>query len=243
MIRHAQASMFAANYDELSPAGREQAETLGVVLGQRLAAAERPGFDHVLSGPARRHLDTAQLVSAGLRAAERRCPEPWVMPGFDEHDGQTMVMSALAELGRREGGLAAHPKLAKLAAEAGDTSLDKRTRSRAWQLMFETIMAKWLDDALELDGVEPWPMFRARVLAAFAELRESARGEVALFTSVGPTAVLLAEVLQLPPLKAFEQAWRLYNASITRIMYSGARLTLDGFNEVAHLALDRWTHR
>ena len=104
-------------------------------------------------------------------------------------------------------------------------------------------MALWLDDALELEGVERWPTFRDRVVEAFAELRDTARGEVALFTSVGPTAVLLAEVLELPPLKAFEQAWRIYNASITRIVYSGSRMTLDGFNEVAHLPLDRWTHR
>ena len=41
----------------------------------------------------------------------------------------------------------------------------------------------------------------------------------------------------------FEQAWRLYNTSITRVIYSGDRMTLDGFNEVAHLSRGDWTHR
>ena len=98
-------------------------------------------------------------------------------------------------------------------------------------------MQRWLADELELEGIERWRDFHARVCSAFAELRERGRGEVLLFTSVGPTAVILSEVLGLPALRAFEQAW------ITRVVYSGARVTLDGFNEVAHLPLRSWTHR
>nr|WP_255216325.1 histidine phosphatase family protein [Pseudenhygromyxa sp. WMMC2535] len=104
-------------------------------------------------------------------------------------------------------------------------------------------MARWLRAEIAPEGVETWAAFRERVLAAFAELRSRARGEIALFTSVGPKAVLLHEVLGIPPQRAFEQAWRLYNTSITRVLYSGERLTLDGFNEVAHLPLGEWTHR
>ena len=244
VIRHAQASMFAANYDELSARGREQARTLGAVLGERFAAAERQGFDAVFCGPARRHLDTAALAGEGLSQAARRFPEPQVLEGFDEHDGQGMVLAALAS-----GSVAAaQPELTRLAEEAADASVDRRRRSKAWQLLFEAIMRRWLRGELELDPrsgheLEPWPEFRERVRAAFAELRERARGEVALFTSVGPTAVILAEILDLPPECAFEQAWRLYNTSITRVVYSGDRMTLDGFNEVAHLPLKQWTHR
>lgn len=104
-------------------------------------------------------------------------------------------------------------------------------------------MRRWLRDELELDEVETWAAFHQRVRDAFGEVRERARGEVAVFTSVGPTAVVLHEVLGLAPERAFEQAWRLYNTAITRVLYSGERLTLDGFNEVAHLPLTQWTHR
>ncbi|PRP91355.1 Histidine phosphatase superfamily [Enhygromyxa salina] len=234
MIRHAQASMFAANYDELSERGREQARTLGEALGRRLAEAGRPSFDAVFCGPARRHVDTAAL--AGF-------PDAVVIEGFDEHDGEAMVLASLAQLGEGEGGLSAHPKFAKLAREAADTSLDPRQRSRSWQLLYEAIMRRWLRAELELDGVETWAAFHHRVRAAFAEVRERARGEVAVFSSVGPTAVVLHEVLAVPPERAFEQAWRLYNTAITRVLYSGERLTLDGFNEVAHLPRTQWTHR
>ena len=245
VIRHAQASMFAANYDELSERGREQARILGEVLAGRFADAGRGGFDAVFTGPAQRHLDTAALARASFEGcpARPRFPDPAVLPGFDEHDGEGMVKAALAELSRSAGGLAAHPKIAALGAAALDPSLERRERSRAWQRLFESIMRRWLAGDLELDGVETWPAFASRVREAFAELRERGRGEVALFTSVGPTAVILAEVLALPPERAFAQAWRLYNTSITRVVYSGARMTLDGFNEVAHLPLASWTHR
>jgi broad specificity phosphatase PhoE len=244
VIRHAQASMFAANYDELSEPGREQARTLGAVMAERLAAGGRAGFDAVFAGPARRHLDTAALAGEAFAAHEGlRFPEPVVLAGFDEHDGEGMVVAAMKQLAEAPEDTPEAKQLGALAIEAADATLDPRSRSRAWQRLFEAIMRRWLRGELELEGVETWPSFHRRVREAFAELRGQARGEIALFTSVGPTAVLLHEVLGVPPLRAFEQAWRLYNTAITRVIYSGERMTLDGFNEVAHLPLSRWTHR
>lgn len=230
--------MFAADYDQLSTRGQAQARTLGVVLAQRFVVAERPGFDAVFSGPARRHEHTAALAGEGFASADLSFPTPVVLAGFDEHDGQAMVIAALGQLGDHM-----DPGFAKLAAEAMDTTLEPRQRAKSWQLLFEAIMRRWLRGELELDGIESWPSFHERVRDAFTQLRANANGDVALFTSVGPTAVVLHEVLGLPPERAFEQAWRLYNTSITRVVYSGARMTLDGFNEVAHLPLRQWTHR
>src|SRR5690606_10946657 len=162
--------------------------------------------------------------------------EPQVVPGFDEHDGQGLVLGVLGRAARGDAGvLGQQPELLELAAKAMDESLDRRERSRIWQPLYETNMRRWLAGELEVDGIETWPQCHARVREAFAEVRERARGEVVVFASVGPTAVVLLEVLGLPPLRAFEQAWRLYNTSITRVVHSGPRMTLDGYNEVAHL--------
>lgn len=230
--------MFAADYDQLSAHGREQARTLGVVLAGRLLEADRPGFDAVFSGPARRHRDTAALTSEGFASASLRFPDPIVLAGFDEHDGQALVAAALAQLTEQ-----AEPRVTALATAAMDTTLEPRQRSKSWQRLFEVIMRRWLRCELELEGVETWPAFHQRVRDAFTQLRAAAHGEIAVFTSVGPIAVVLHEVLGLPPERAFEQAWRVYNSSITRVVYSGDRMTLDGFNEVAHLPLGQWTHR
>ena len=244
VVRHAQASMFAANYDALSEHGREQARRLGQVWAERLLSAEQAGFDAVFSGPAQRHVDTTALVGERLLAAGRSFPEPQIVPGFDEHDGQAMVLAVLARIARGDTELLGQQaELLGFASKAMDPAVDRRERSRVWQLLYEAIMRRWLAEQLELDGIETWPQFHARVREAFAEVRERGRGEVLVFTSVGPTAVVLLEVLGLPPLRAFEQAWRLYNTAITRVLHSGPRMTLDGFNDASHLPLRDWTHR
>jgi broad specificity phosphatase PhoE len=241
VIRHAQASMFAADYDQLSERGREQARTLGRVMAAR--ARDGGSFDAVFCGPAKRHADTAELAREGFMELGLAWPTPVVLPGFDEHDGQKLVMTALASLARASEPSVEAKQLLALAAEAADASLDRPRRSKIWQLLFESVMRRWIRGELELDDVESFAAFDRRVRDAFAELRERGRGNVAVFTSVGPSAVVLAQVLGLPPERAFEQAWRLYNTAITRVIYSGDRMTLDGFNEVAHLARGDWTHR
>ncbi len=236
--------MFAANYDALSDRGREQARRLGRVWAERMSAAQRPGLDAVFSGPAQRHADTTALVGDGFAEAGLGFPTPTTIPGFDEHDGQAMVSKALGRVAQGDDALlGSQPELLAFAAKAMDPSVDRPERSRAWQLLYEVIMRRWLADEITLEGIETWPEFHGRVRSAFAEIRERGRGEVALFTSVGPTAVVLFEVLGLDPLRAFEQAWRIYNTAITRVIYTGDRTTLDGFNEVAHLPLSEWTHR
>ncbi len=256
VIRHAQASMFAADYDVLSDHGRLQAGALGRALAQRYATAGRPGFDAVFTGPALRHRDTAALAKAGFDTHGRSFPAPSVVPGFDEHDGQALVLAAIETLPETQTQTQTwtphapqllDPSLGRLAAEARDPTLDKDRRSRAWQGLYETVMSRWLGGALDAlcatQDIETWPQFRDRVTAAFAALRGSAKGEVAVFSSVGPTAVILHEVLAVSPQRAFETAWRLYNTGVTRIVYGRGRVTLDGYNDIGHLPdLDR-THR
>ncbi len=234
LIRHAQASMFAADYDRLSPLGEAQARRLGEVLADRLELAGRSGFDAVYCGPARRHRDTAALAGERLRARGIAFPEPIELAETQEHAGQELVIGVLAT---------ANAEQLELADRARDATLDLPARTRAWQVLYETTMRRWLQGEVAADGVETWPEFRARVLLGYERIRKEARGEVLLFTSVGPKAVILRELLELSPVRAFETAWRLYNTSISRVIYSGERATLDGFNDVAHLPLEQWTHR
>lgn len=234
--------MFTSNYDALSEHGRAQARTLGEVLAARYREADQPGFDAAFTGPATRQIDTASIARDAFLRADRRFPEAVEIAGFDEHDGEALVVGVLAQVAK-PGASALPPELARLGAEAADSSLDRERRMRSWQRLFEAVMTAWLAGEVEVEGVESWLEFHARVRVAFYELRERNKGEVALFTSVGPTAVILHEILGLPALRAFQQAWRLYNTAITRVIYSGERATLDGFNEVAHLPLRDWTHR
>ena len=43
-------------------------------------------------------------------------------------------------------------------------------------------------------------------------------------------------VLKAPAAAALELNWRIRNASLTTLLFSGPRLSLDGFNALPHLA-------
>lgn len=76
LIRHAQASFGARDYDKLSELGSRQAERLATVL-----ADVRP--DLVVSGSMRRHQQTASF--AGFT--------PEIDPGYDEFDHQEVLVA------------------------------------------------------------------------------------------------------------------------------------------------------
>lgn len=76
LVRHAQASFGASDYDKLSPLGEQQAARLSEVLAPR-----KP--DLVMSGSMRRHAQTAEL--AGFSAE--------VDKGFDEFDHDELIVT------------------------------------------------------------------------------------------------------------------------------------------------------
>jgi broad specificity phosphatase PhoE len=223
VVRHGQASMGAANYDRLSDLGRRQAEALGEYWGRT-----RIDFDAVFSGPAQRHLGTEAAVREGVHAVGIPWPEPIIVPQLDEHDGFALVTKALPLL-------QSHPEIGPLARQL--TQARDTDRNTAFQRVFEALMHRWLAGELEADGVEPFAAFRERVLAGLERVVAASRDgrRVVVFSSVGPIAVMLARVLDLPPTRAFETAWRLRNAGITSFVHGRGRFTLDGFNATPHL--------
>lgn len=77
LIRHAQASFGAADYDVLSDLGHEQSRELGLAL---LALGAQP--DAVFIGAQRRHRETWE----GINTALGFTGAPGILPGFNEFD-------------------------------------------------------------------------------------------------------------------------------------------------------------
>ena len=77
LIRHAQASFGAADYDELSPLGHEQSRALGQALK---ALGIVP--DAVCLGAQKRHRQTWE----GINQALAHIAPPRILPGFNEFD-------------------------------------------------------------------------------------------------------------------------------------------------------------
>lgn len=231
-VRHGQASLFAADYDELSERGRAQAQALGEHLG---ASGVVP--DRVWTGPARRQRDTAAIAIAAARKAGAAWPDPVLLPELDEHDAFGMVAAVMPRLAEDAEMLPHQRALAE--------AREPVARSAAFQTLFEAIMKRWLRGELEIGEIESWPAFLDRVERGIARVLEQTPGRgarVFAFSSVGPLAVFLRRALASPDLHAFQTAWRCRNASVSRFQFSrGGRFTLDAYNDLSHLP-DPLTH-
>jgi broad specificity phosphatase PhoE len=225
LVRHGQASFAAADYDNLSALGRDQARLLGDYWLQRNLA-----FDEVFAGPRARQRETAELVGARHVVAGRPWPVLNVLPELDEYDLTGLMHTLAPELVKRD------TMFASL-VEGYRKDPNGPDRYRRFQQMFEALTLHWQSESAAVDGVESWPAFRNRVQRGLHRvLRGPGRGRrVVMFTSGGfiGTAVHLA--LGAPDRSALEVNWRIRNCSLTEFVFSGARLSLDNFNTVPHL--------
>lgn len=82
LLRHAQASFGAADYDRLSELGWRQARWLGEYFAERNIV-----FDRVVRGSLRRHAETLAGIGEGLGAALAHEEDA----GFDEYDSHALL--------------------------------------------------------------------------------------------------------------------------------------------------------
>ena len=97
-------------------------------------------------------------------------------------------------------------------------------------------MTIWQQGHLELPNVESWVTFSRRVENGLKQvIKGGSRRRVAVFTSGGPIGVAVQLALQAPEQSALELNWRVRNGSITELLFSGDKLSLDWFNAIPHL--------
>lgn len=215
LVRHGQASFGQAEYDRLSDLGRKQARITGAhlrALGVRLDAA--------YCGTMSRQIDTAGAVLEALGE-----PVPLLTdPVFNEYDSGPIIKALLPAL-------AAEDQTVALAAP--DMFKDRR----AFQIIYEGAMLRWIAGTHDVGSAETWRGFLARVDRAVARVKaENGRGRtVAVFTSGGPIAAVLRLALGLADETALRLTWVIKNASLSSLLFDQDRLTLSLFNCTAHL--------
>jgi broad specificity phosphatase PhoE len=234
LVRHGQATMFTEDYDRLSPAGEAQSRRLGEFW---LARGLR--FDAVYSGPRQRQARTAELVGEQYARAGRPWPELVTLAELDEYDADGIMSRLLPALAERD------ERLRQLAASYEQVRHGP-DRFRHFQKLFEVVTAAWLQGVIEMPGVESWRSFHDRVRRGLAHITSAAGSgqRIAAFTSGGPISVAAQLATKAPEMTALELNWRLRNCSLTEIVFTQDRFTLDSFNSLAHLedpAL--WTYR
>lgn len=221
LIRHAQASFGSANYDRLSETGRRQASVLAGHLADRGVA-----FDAVYSGAQRRHAETLAAFTSRLSDAGLTTPPVTVSGVFNEYDSEAILRALIPVMIGEDPGFE---------AAVSGMMRDKR----AFQVVFERVMRRWVSSAHAVDGLETWKTYSDRVAGGLQDLmaREGNGKHVAVFTSGGAISVCVQRALGLSDAISLDLAWQIMNASITRLKYSGRRLMLFGFNDAAHLEI------
>jgi broad specificity phosphatase PhoE len=218
LVRHGQGSFGSGNYDKLSDLGCQQSQLVGrhfMETGLKL--------DAVYAGTLMRQHETAELMARAY-AGETGTPLPVLSePAFNEYDGDAILRHYAASLEPAELERLGFPGL-----------LRERTK---FQLFLERAARAWVEGTLIEASLLPWTGFHGRIADALARLmREHGRGKtLVVCTSGGVIGTIVAHVLGLRNHLAIELNWAVHNASITRLIYSGDRVSLSMFNALPHL--------
>ena len=215
LLRHGQASFGSNNYDQLSPAGHQQAKVLGQALKARGVKPEV-----LVSGTMQRHLETAAGALGEMGLAIDAMHQH---SGVNEFDHENVIEVA-------------EPRYVDKLVMMSDMAASGDPR-RAFQKFFQDAVARWVGGNHDDEYKEPWSVFKLRVVSALEELVKMTppKGSTLVFTSGGTISVVCAHLLGLNDSQAFTINWTLANAGITKIQAGRDGLHLISVNEHAHV--------
>jgi broad specificity phosphatase PhoE len=211
LIRHGQASFGAADYDVLSPKGREQSDVLaGELAGRRLNVAR------IVSGSLRRQIETAEPAAAAFGQPVT------VDPGWNEYDMDDI--------------LANHSSTWARVSRPGDGEQPSLS-SEDFQRLLDDALASWIAAGSTGPAAETWPGFGDRVRASLGTASAGLpSGSTALvFTSGGVIAAVCAALMQLPEPTLISFNRVCVNTAITKLVSGRRGITLVSFNEHTYL--------
>jgi broad specificity phosphatase PhoE len=220
IARHAQASFGKENYDRLSNLGMRQAEILADYLA-------RIGLDFhaVYSGSMERQIASAKKVLSAI-GNQTDTPDVRIVPELNEYDSRLVIESYLPDLIRED-------------AAVSDAQAQMYTDRRSFQLIFERAVLRWISGRNDMEGVESWKAFKARVHQGVKRImRENGRKKrILVFSSGGAISTVMQMALSLTDEETIRLSWQIQNTSLSVFKYSGKEFSLSSFNSLAHLQL------
>lgn len=231
LFRHAQASLMAKDYDNLSEQGYAQSEQLGAYL-----ASNRFLFDKVYIGPLRRHRQTFDTVKAVYATHQLALPNPILIAELEEHRGMH-VMEQVADL------LSAHYPI----FNAWHREMQTNPTVKLKMKIIDTFLNMWAKDQFNFDfpqGVQRFKEFNNTAKKGLdLVLQGNEQGKnIAVFSSGGCIGAMLGKVLGInDPVKIMGLNLVMVNTAISEVLFSGNRLSLKTFNITPHLTKDMVT--
>ena len=205
LIRHAQASFGAENYDKLSKLGREQSIALGKALSKQ---GIKP--DVWMIGDMRRHRETVEGIVEGMSISN---PAPIIHRGLNEFDFTEL-------LNARYRGQPAPDNMHS----------DRKTHFR---ILRQTVLA-WQQGEIE-NPPETWDAFVNRIEAARRFIIKQIGQNVLALSSGGAIGQMVAATLQTPTEQQIKLQLQIKNCSVSRFIFTSSAFYLHGFNETPHI--------
>lgn len=217
IVRHGQASFGADDYDKLSPLGRRQAQAVGEYF-----RACGIALDAAYSGDLLRQRDTAKLV---LQQQQNEV-DYHVDARFNEVENDAQIKHLLPEV------ILQNPAIEQLVSKGLSASKD-------YQKVIDAVFNYWVSPACDSAELQSWPDYSGGVRQALADVmqQQGAGKTTAIFTSGGTLATIVAQVLGLGGDKTYQFYEPVMNCSVTRLFYSGSRVSLSYFNDCSFLQL------
>ena len=217
LVRHGQASFGSADYDVLSPVGRQQAQMTAAALSAAGLDAAR-----IITGSLRRQRDTAEAI------ADTYGLSPTVDERWNEYDADPVLAHHSDSAQRLE-----HP--------AGPEAVPSSPRE--FQAVLERALDSWIRAGADSPTAETWPAFNERVNAALQAAGTAGPGTTVVVSSGGVIGALAVSLIGVDP-ASFPRLNRVtINCGITRIIFGSSGTTLVSFNEQGHLGGGMLTYR
>lgn len=208
LVRHGQASLGAADYDNLSTLGEQQAVRLGEYFASRGIT-----FDAVYGGTLRRH---AQTFTGVARA--QAMPDMAFRAGLNEYDSEAVI------------GAICTPE--QIAAMKSPTSGEGYKQHFA---MLRRGIGAWMRGESQPEGMTTYAEFAAGVMSVLDEVRASTAKSVLISSSGGPLSSAVAQVLGLSHEAGIELNMRMRNTAVSELLVTPKRCVLLTFNTLPHL--------
>ncbi|HEY4663782.1 MAG TPA: histidine phosphatase family protein, partial [Comamonas sp.] len=141
LVRHGQASFGAADYDQLSALGLQQAQRLGSYWQARTVT-----FDAVYTGTLKRHRQTLE----GIQSSLSKLPEAQALPSLDEYDSHALIACV-------------HPE------PLGPVDTPETYRAH-FRLLCDA-MAQWMSGVISPEGMPSWEKFSTDIRTTLEEIR------------------------------------------------------------------------
>ena len=213
LVRHAQASFGAENYDQLSELGHQQSRWLGEHLGNRGI-----NFDTLVVGDMHRHHQTLDGICAGM---DIDGSDRLVLPGLNEYNFNEMTEAYGLHCGD-------DPLYQQIAADPSD-------RKNYYRLL-RKVLTVWTQDKIP-DVSESWEDFKARVNDSQQRIQAMADSgnKILAIGSGGSISTFVGLVLGIPDDKIFDLNLQYKNTAISHFFFNAQKMNLSEFNGAPHL--------